>query len=327
VACPGGRVVLAGKVSKLSGALCCAVPCWTTAALPAPAASFAARGAQQLPSSCRNKNQIRVFQTSDAACCWGLRVRRRIGLPPCGSPPAPLFAFAAACSQASMAFAAAKGMVPQLIDLPRPPTSSGMVGVAAMLQHATARAVAATEAAAAAAVQRVAEALEATTEPADGVRLLPGPSLVKLLAEGLTSGGLTGGFPEVLALADKLVQRYGPVVETQLGAGKALIVIDPTLADQLQGAKGHAGMKKSSDFLDSVSWAAGRWAAEVGCLGLVGMMRCETAPSMLDRHVARHPPAMRRHLSAASLQLAITHPCNPACLLRSTSPRGVKATR
>jgi hypothetical protein len=158
------------------------------------------------------------------------------------------------------------GQAPQVVSL------SGVVGVAAVMQHAMARAgraaqrqatlsLAALEAAAAAAVQQAAQALEATTETADGVRLLPGPSMIKFLVEALVSGRLTGGFWESIALADDLLRRYGPVIQTQLGSKKILVAIDPTLSDQLQGAKGHKGMRKPADFGDAVSRPGGHWGS------------------------------------------------------------------
>lgn len=93
-----------------------------------------------------------------------------------------------------MAFASAAGHIPKLVDLTRQLTVSGMVGAAAMVQHSMQRAaraarrraaagVAAMEDAAAASLQRAAEALESVATPADGVKILPGPSMVKLMFE------------------------------------------------------------------------------------------------------------------------------------------------
>ena len=172
-----------------------------------------------------------------------------------------------------MAFAAVEGKVPELVTLPRPPTLEGMVGAAAILQHATARAVrhgqgraaahlaaglAAVEEGAAAAMQRAAEALETIPEHADGVNILPGPSLAKIVVEGLAGGVFLGGVNEAMLLADKFLRRYGPVISAQLGDQKMLVFVDPTLGDQVQGAKGHKGMGKSfAAFANPVSRAVG----------------------------------------------------------------------
>jgi len=164
-----------------------------------------------------------------------------------------------------MAFAAAGGQTPQLASLPRPPTLAGMVGVAAMVQHAVTRRaaadLAAMEAAAAAAVQRAAEALEAIPEPADGVHILPGPSMAKMVFEGLSGGAVTGGVERAVTLMDRWLRRYGPVIEMQLGSKKVVLSVDPTLGDQMQGAKGHRGMDRDQGFYrvpEQVGWEAGQ---------------------------------------------------------------------